>query len=374
MNPMKTLVARGPVSPLGPSERDVLAIILRSGPIARSALTEKTQLTQQSVHRIIDSLEGRGYLQFGEARIVGRGKPSPTVSINPTQYASIGISISTENVRFCLLDLVGNPIVEETVNIASSAPKNVIKALRNRVRDWRSSGLLGRTLLGVGIAMQGFRAGTRDLFYPPEPLRAWQDIQVETVFSEELGLPAFAENNATSSAVAEHYLGDGIGQDCIVYLSFNYGFGSGIFWESKPFRGGHGNAGEISTIFSDEEMPHRPALGQLIKRLVANGIDIKSVLDLGTRFEPDWPGVAEWLEDVKPQLHRALRALQATIDPNAIFFGGEAPEALRQMLVDLSRGAFTDKRIPVPALLSSRLPGDPAHFGAALLPLHQLVF
>lgn len=363
-------------SPLSFSERNILAIILHSGPIARSALTVKTQLTQQSVHRIVDSLEGRHYLQFGEAKILGRGKPSPTVSINPLHYASAGLSISTENIRFCLLDLVGNPIIEETADVDPTNPQAVIAAFCRIVADWRAGVVRDRTLVGVGIAVPGFRGGVgvSDVFTPPEPLLAWKGMPIEKTFGDALNLPAFAENNATSSAVAEHYLGGGTDYDCLVYLSFNNGFGSGIFWENGPFRGGHGNAGEISSIYSSEEMPHRPALSELIKRLAASGIDIRSIRDLSNRFDPDWPGVGEWLQDVEPQLHLALRALLATIDPNAIFFGGEAPELLRKMLVNISHSALMHTRLPGPELLVSRIPGDPAHLGAALLPLHKLVF
>jgi len=374
MNSANELVVPSPATPLSPSERNVLEIILHNGPIARSALTAKTQLTQQSVHRIVDSLEGRRYLQFGEAKIVGRGKPSPSVSINPHHYVSAGLSISTENIRFCLLDLVGTPIIEETADVDPTNPQAVLEAFPRIVAEWRAGVIRERTLVGVGIAVPGYHTQIGDAFTPPEPLRAWQGIPIEKTFGDALELPAFAENNATSAAMAEHYLGDGSNYGCIVYLSFNNGFGSGIFLDRHPFRGGHGNAGEISLIFSPEEMPHRPALSQLIKRLTANGIDVSSIRELSSRFDPDWPGVNEWLVDVKPQLHRALRALHATIDPNAVFFGGDAPDALRKMLLGMSHAEFTQRDLPSPTLLVSRLPGDPAHLGAALLPLHQLVF
>ncbi len=371
---MKIIKEIDVVCDLTASERDILAIILRSGPIARSGVTAKTQLAQQSVHRIIDSLERRGYLQFGAAKIVGRGKPSPTVSIDPSHYASVGISVGTEDVRFCLMDLTGIPLVQEVANIAPVTPAEVIAALKEKIADWFSTVAVNRTLVGVGISMQGFRDGSHDVFHPPQPLFAWENIPIETVLSRELHQPVFAENNATSSVVAEHYLGADNGHGCIAYLSFNHGFGAGIFWENRPFRGGHGNAGEISAIFSRDQLCHRPALGELIKRLADHNIDVNSVRDLTLRFEPDWPGIPEWLDEVKPQLQFALRALQATIDPHAIFFGGEAPEELRHMLVDIGKSAFTDERLPMPTLITSKLPGDPAHLGAALLPLHQLVF
>jgi predicted NBD/HSP70 family sugar kinase len=359
---------------LTPSEREIMAVVLRSGEIARSAVTEKTELSQQSVHRLVDSLEKRGYLRYGEARIIGRGKPSPTLSVDPSHYASAGVSIGTEYVRFCLLNLAGQPLYEETLHFNPIDPDNVLAALNDKLADWGESEGAGKVIVGVGISMQGFRGGAPDVFFPPLPLSSWQDIPLETVLSKALGLPAFAENNATSSAIAEHYLGSGAGFECIAYLSFNHGFGCGIFWENAPFRGAHGNAGEISAVYDNDELQRRPALSQLITVLSEHDIQTTSVLDLTSRFQADWPGVAEWLEDVKPQLQLSLRALQATIDPDAIFFGGEAPDELRQLFIDISQGAFRDRRLATPHLVLSELPGDPAHLGAALLPLHQLVF
>jgi len=73
-------------------------------------------------------------------------------------------------------------------------------------------------------------------------------------------------------------------------------------------------------------------------------------------------------------LQLSLRALQATIDPDAIFFGGEAPDSLRRMFIEAGKDAFRDKRLATPDLIASGLSGDPAHLGAGLLPLHQLIF
>ncbi|WP_346912424.1 ROK family transcriptional regulator [uncultured Roseibium sp.] len=356
------------------SERKIMAIVLRSGEIARSAVTEKTDLSQQSVHRLVDSLEKRVYLRYGEARIVGRGKPSPTLFVDPDHYTSAGVSIGTEDVRFCLVTLAGKPLFEETLHFDPIRPDAVLDVLKAKLSDWTAANRTNRVLVGIGVSMQGFRGGAPDVFFPPLPLASWQGIALEALFNEALGLPAFAENNATSSAIAEHYLGAGAGHDCIAYLSFNHGFGCGIFAEGAAFRGAHGNAGEISAVYDKTELPRRPALSQLINVLSEHNIHTTSVRDLTARFQPDWPGVAEWLEDVKPQLQLALRALQATIDPGAIFFGGEAPDALRRLFVEIGRGTFRDQRLAMPDLVVSELQGDPAHLGAALLPLHRLIF
>lgn len=358
---------------LSVSEREILRIVLHGRSIARSEIARKTPLAQQTVHRIVDNLERRGYLRFGDVRISGRGKPSPLVSVDPDHYAAVGISVSTENIRFCMLDLAGQPIIEETCNIEAAAPGQAMDILRRRIANWGERAPAGHRILGAGIAMQGFRTGPADRFQPPDLLEKWKELALEDLLRETTGLPSFAENNATASALAQFYLG-GDDSDSLAYLSFNHGFGVGIYAIDGLYRGGHGNAGEIGAIFTEEQLPLRPALCGLIDALCDHGVDVRSVSDLSSRFDPQWPGVADWLEKVRPQLHLSLRALQALVDPRTIFFGGEAPEALRQGLLELSEGAFRDCRLPRPALAVSTLEGDPAHLGAGLLPLHKLVF
>ncbi|WP_319532315.1 ROK family transcriptional regulator [uncultured Cohaesibacter sp.] len=359
---------------LSQSERSIMSTVKQSGPMARSEITRETELAQQSVHRIVDSLEQRGFLKFGEAVIAGRGKPSPTVSIHPDNFASIGLSISTDHVRLCLLDLSGNPLAQNTELLAASSPDQVMKLVHQKMAEWEEQGISKRTIVGIGISMQGFRTGPNDIFQPPELLSAWQELPLETLLSEELNLPAFAENNATASAVAEYYLGAGSGCDTLVYLSFNHGFGAGIYSGNRPFLGGHGNAGEIGAIYQTDELNKRPALSELLRTLNANGHSLNGVMDLTSRFDAKWPGVIDWLEEVKPQLQLALRALQAIADPQAIYFGGEAPDDLRHLLMEAAEGAFRDKRLPRPAMIVSALPGDPAHLGAGLLPLRELIY
>ncbi|WP_176084626.1 ROK family transcriptional regulator [Martelella sp. HB161492] len=363
---------------LAASEREILRIVLHAGSVARSDIARKTSLAQQSVHRIIDNLERRGYLRFGDVRISGRGKPSPMVSVDPEHYATVGLSVSTENIRFCLLDLTGKPIVQDVSELEASTPEEAMTILQGRLDGWRKNVAAGRGIIGAGISMQGFRTGPGDRFQPPDRLADWQGRALEALLNDATGLPSFAENNATASALAEFYLGgggtDAETTDCLVYLSFNHGFGAGIYSVNSPFRGGHGNAGEIGAIFTADELDLRPALSGLIEMLGRHGVELRSVTELTARFDPDWPGMTAWLDAVRPQLHLALRALQAIVDPTMIVFGGEAPAALRTKLLAAAKGAFRDRRLPRPTLVMSELDGDPAHLGAGLLPLHQLVF
>ena len=61
-------------NPLSASERKLLSIARQLGPIARSEVTAHSGLSQQSVHRHIDSLQSRG--------------PNPKLRFNGPTYRS----------------------------------------------------------------------------------------------------------------------------------------------------------------------------------------------------------------------------------------------------------------------------------------------
>ena len=111
-------------------------------------------------------------------------------------------------------------------------------------------------------------------------------------------------------------------------------------------------------------------------RLSDRGI-VASYPQFLAEFDPNWDGVAEWIAEVKPSLDLVIRSLSAIMDPNAIFFGGEAPAALRMMLIEACEPPDTDRLgtpKPYPELLLSAIEGDAATLGAAMLPMQQTIF
>jgi predicted NBD/HSP70 family sugar kinase len=358
------------------SERVVLSTVLRNMPIARADVTKLTKLSQQSVHRIVENLVDRKLLRLDEPHISGRGKPSPRIRIETEKYISIGISIGTEEAKVCAMDLSGHPLHQDILKVDPSEPSELITAFEAQIFKWLKDELSQNQILGLGIAMQGHRVDRQGIFVAPRPLAKWANYPLAEEFNEYFGLPVFAENNATCSATAEFYLGarDGSDPHCLAYLSFNYGYGAGLFVERDAFLGGHGNAGEISTIFTPEQANKRPALGELVKRFNKSSHSTSNIKTFIESVEPSNTVIANWLEEVKPQLCLSIRALKAVADPNEIVFGGEAPIYLRELLVKTADEAFEGQLSPNPILRVSDIPFDPAHIGAALLPLHKLVY
>lgn len=343
-------------------------------------MTDLTNLTQQSVHRLVEGLIERNLLRAGPPRKGGRGQPSPTIELVDEAVYSLGISINTDSAVLCLADFGCNVIEETRLGMMPGNRKATLQALADTLAALLSRhGIARDRLLGLGFSMSGFFVSGNREFNAPEPLRDWSLIDLRPDLERVFNLPVWLENNATTGAIGESLRGAGLSYQTFAYLSFNYGFGGGVVIDGKPYHGFHGNAGEFSGIYTEEESPRRPALQYLIRVLQDNGIAINTIEELRTRFDPSWPGVEAWVERTMPAVDRMIATLIAVLDPQAIVFGGQLPAELGRMMIARvrkfsERAHRYDVGPPEAELVLSQTKGDAAVLGAALLPLKLSYF
>ena len=359
------------------TERQLLDLVRRNPGITRSALTGHTLVSQQTVHRSLDALHGLGLLAFTEAVKNGRGKPSPGVTLVPDAIFSVGISVNTDAVMLSLVNLTCDQRAEVRVDTDPTEMRRClldVKAAYDDICHYHDAE--ADRVIGVGLAISGFKSGKEGHFTPPVPLSDWAHRDLHHVMASVFELPIWLENNATAGAIGEAMVGAGLAYETFAYLSFNYGFGCGLVSKGDVYLGGFGNAGEIGRIYRPDQIAHRPAMGELLERLRARGNHLETIGALNRHYDPSWSVLEEWLDEVTPQLELALRGLVAVFDPMAIVFGGEAPFDLRQRLIarcDIQQFDRLGVPVPGPQLLNSDVKSDPAAFGAALIPLKSEV-
>ncbi|POF30539.1 ROK family transcriptional regulator [Roseibium marinum] len=363
--------------PIGPSSAAILEAVRVIGPVARSDLPVPTGLSQQTVHRLSEELLEKGFLERRDPVIQGRGKPSPRLAVNPAGAYGFGVSVDTDTVETVWVDLVGNILAQARIDVDPNEPEAVISRARDVAAAQRQAlGLDPRRVAGCGVSIQGFRLTRENRFTTPQPLDNWTGFAIEDRFSAVFECPAFAENNATLGAIAELWSGAGKTYPTFAYLSFNYGFGGGVVLEGRPFYGFNRNAGELTYFYLEEEKRDRPALQFLIEVLREEGLEVPNIEFVKSRFDPQWPGVAAWVDRVAPALNRMVRALTAILDPAAIVFGGEAPPALRQMLIEATGPRLPDRygrTVPGPDYVQSLIPAEPSAVGAGIQAIRRRV-
>lgn len=354
------------------NERKLLRLIWRNPGISRSEINGHIDLTQQSVHRILTHLAERGIILLGSAKPgLSRGQPSPMLRLNGAYAYACGISVNTDVIGICLMDFAGNVLGEREVPLRELSMSEALQIVKGQVAELKEQNALSdENFFGVGFAIAGYHIdGTRH--NAPLPLHEWSLIELGPIISALFDRPAWVINGGKAGAVAESMFGAGRFIRHFAYLSFNYGFGGGVISDGELLQGGNGNAGEFSGMFDSVETVRRPALQYIINRLNRNGVNVPSIHYMRRHFDPAWPGVLEWVEEVTPAYNRLVNAIRAAIDPQAIVFGGQIPAGLAQLLIDQTQ-IFDRPRYGIhrasPKLIISEISSDAAAMGAAVMP------
>lgn len=376
ISPRFSRAAEGGV--VSPNERALLRLIWRNPGMSRSEITPHIDLTQQSVYRIIDQLAERGIVELGAPKpSLGRGQPSPTLRLVGKHAYSCGISVNTDVIGICLMDLAGRILGEASVPLRESSMAEALNLVAEELAGLqRSNALSPDSFFGIGFAIAGYHVGgTR--YNAPLPLHEWSLIELGPLMAELFSRPVWVHNGANTGTIAESMFGVGRYIKHFAYLSFNYGFGGGLISDGELLLGGNGNAGEFSGIYDAEESKRRPALQYLIERLNHNGVEVPSISYMRKYFDPHWPGVAEWVDEVTPAYNRMINAIRAVIDPQAIVFGGQVPSDLAQMLIAkthiFDRPRYGVNR-PGPKLIVSEISTDASAMGAAVTPFRAAFY
>ncbi len=189
---------------LSGNERMVLEIVRRApGGVMRSAVAPQTNLTQPSVHRIVDTLLEAGLLKLGEAIVHGRGKPSPVLELNGEAGYTLGISVNTDCVSFGICDFACNIVHEEMLEGRPDSRRDTLFLLKQRIRDAMTvRGIDPSRLIGIGFSMAGFFVDGERRFNAPEPLRDWSLVDIRGELETLFDLPVLVENNGTTARSA----------------------------------------------------------------------------------------------------------------------------------------------------------------------------
>jgi len=360
------------------SEARILGVVLRANGATQPEIVRTTGLSQQTVSRLVNDLVGKGALQLGNRRASGRrGQPRVEIGIAPRFAYSLGVALMTDAMSIALMDFAGNVVEHEHFTMPVMSRKAVfagIQAVRERFLDHTPA---ARTrLVGAGIGILGPCLDGKSRFNPPRALDEFAMVPIDELFADQLGLPCWVESDGNAAAVGESFLGAGRNYSNFVYIYVAAGLGGGIIVNNRLLRGSHGNSGEIGRM-----LPWRnfqiPTLETLLHSLRKAGVELDGLSTMLASFDPDWPGVDEWINQSRDQFSLIASAIAALVDPEAIVFGGRLPQSLANKLlpaIELFDDARREMPRPLPRIIASQTRFDACAIGAAMLPLEQTFY
>ncbi|MFJ9561195.1 ROK family protein [Streptomyces fuscichromogenes] len=213
--------------PLSPAERSVAIEVLVHGPLSRTELARRLNLSQGSLTRLTKPLIESGLLVeapwAGAPAEARQGRPSQPLGVVAESRSFLGFKITDEMVYGVVTSLRSDIVARLDRPLSGHDPEYVADLLAAMTAE-----LAGRhpAVAGIGIGVGGFVR--ENAVVGESPYLRWRDVPLAGLVRERTGLPVVVENDVAALVEAETWFGAGRGLDRFVVLTIGAGIGYGL--------------------------------------------------------------------------------------------------------------------------------------------------
>lgn len=281
----------------------------------------------------------------------------------------LGVDIGGTKIAAVVIEADGTVVERSRLESRLQTPQDLHDALT------ALSASLDTPFAGVGIGAAGIVTPQGRYIYGPNT--GLRDVDLVSIASEALGVPAVADNDANTAAWGEFRFGTGSETSHFIVVTLGTGLGGGIIIDGQLLRGHNGAASEIGHV------PFRTA-----DRLCGCGND--SCLELwvcgpalahragvGTGEEAvalarqGNPGAVEAVTGMARDLGTALGGLINTFDPEVIAVSGGLSAEWDLFAAEVEAAAYgwaeASEARPVARIVAAQLGPEAGAIGAAAL-------
>ncbi|MFI5662922.1 ROK family protein [Streptomyces sp. NPDC051684] len=213
--------------PLSSGERAVALEVLTRGPLSRSELARRLDLSAGSLTRLTKPLIEAGLLieaPEDPARAPSRqGRPSRPLDIVAESRTFAGFKITEDTAHGVVTTLRSDIVACRDVSLANREPGDVVAAIGELTDAFAGE---FPSLCGIGIGLGG-RAQDRSVV-DESAFLGWRDVPLARLVRERTGLPAVVDNDVSALVEAERWFGAGRGLDRFAVLTIGAGLGYGL--------------------------------------------------------------------------------------------------------------------------------------------------
>jgi predicted NBD/HSP70 family sugar kinase len=210
-------------APAGGSTRDVALEVLLHGPLSRTELARRLELSQASLTRLTKPLLESGMLvETDPARDPATGRPARPLDVVPASHRFAGVKLTGDAAHAVLVDLRGTVLAHASAPLVQHEPDPVLDVVAALTRELTG----GTHVTGLGIALGGHSPDHRSV--RSAPFLGWDDVAVAARAEQATGLPTVVENDVVALTTAEHWFGAGRGLRSLAVLTIGAGVGYGL--------------------------------------------------------------------------------------------------------------------------------------------------
>ncbi|AFR31327.1 ROK family transcriptional regulator [Arthrobacter sp. Rue61a] len=372
----------------GPTERQLVEILLAEGPSTRLALQRRLGISRptlsSAVMRLIERglLEENGMAAYGQGR---NGRPQALLAPRRSAGAALGIELGRARVAVTVVAVDGTVHAQKltAVDDTLSLQRRLGVALQSVRTLIASDTLSPASVLGIGVGVAGrhlpFTAEGEARGSEPEGLKF---DKLRALFSA----PLLWDNNTRLAAL--RHLGElsaRLPSTGFLYVVLSTGISAGIVDGVSTFRGSHGTAGELGHMCVDPAGPlcwcgSRGCLeacigvGAVVERAQAAGLHVGDIVGLAALANKGDAGALRLVAEVGRTLGTALSGVSMLIDPRRIVLSGRLAGLGGPMLAAAEAEVQARRHavgLPCPELVLHEGSEFDSSHGAAVSALHR---
>ncbi|AZP22072.1 ROK family protein [Streptomyces aquilus] len=214
--------------PLSPGERSVAIEVLVHGPLSRSELARRLDLSAGSLTRLTKPLIESGLLievpEAGGPAEVRQGRPSQPLDVVADSRSFIGFKVTGDMVYGVVTTLRSEIVARHDRALTTHDPAEVADVLAE-MADELSRAHPSR-VAGIGIGVGGLVQGRAVV--GESQFLGWRDVPLAELVEDRTGLPVVVENDVAALVEAETWFGAGRGLERFVVLTIGAGVGYGL--------------------------------------------------------------------------------------------------------------------------------------------------
>ena len=216
-------------TPLTGTAHSIALEVLLDGPLPRSELARRLDLSAGTLTRLSKPLLDSGLLQeTGSAYDPVTGRPTRPMDVDEHSHLFVGVKLTARTAHAVLTSLRATVLASDEAVLPDPSPGAVVETVVDLVRSVVAGhpGGTGTDLRAVGVSLGGLVGDHGHVL--SATFLGWQDVPLGRVLEERLGLPVVVDNDLLSFTRAEQWFGAARRCRHFAVLTVGEGLGYGL--------------------------------------------------------------------------------------------------------------------------------------------------
>lgn len=221
----------------------ILQIIQSNVEVSKNTIANQTDLSQVTVHKIVNDLIARGICEECENVVTTGGRNAALFRINGSYGAIMGQIVRRRHLHTAVYSFALQKLYYHEVECNLADMSEYIRTMIHELRAAREA-VAGWNILGIGISLPGRCNEQGDIINIPGH-KAWNHYPLRSVLEEEMHVPVCVDNDVNCMAISAKYNQYANKYSDYAYLQIYEGVGMGVVIDNRLFRGKFGGGCEI---------------------------------------------------------------------------------------------------------------------------------